>query len=185
MGTMAASGGYLISLGGDYIISHNGTITGSIGVILQTAEVTELAQKLGIKFNNFKSGELKAVPNPTEKLTEAVRVAIMENIEDTYNFFLELVSERRNLPIEEVKKLADGRVYSGRQALKLKLVDAIGSEDTALKWLQEVKKINANLLVKDYQLKPKPKLMDIILEDFDSIAPSFFKNSFNGNKAIF
>ena len=185
MGTMATSGGYLISLGGDYIISHNGTITGSIGVILQTAEVTELAQKLGIKFNNFKSGELKAVPNPTEKLTEAVRVAIMENIEDTYNFFLELVSERRNLPIEEVKKLADGRVYSGRQALKLKLVDAIGSEDTALKWLQEVKKINANLLVKDYQLKPKPKLMDIILEDFDSIAPSFFKNSFNGIKAIF
>ncbi|KIJ89129.1 signal peptide peptidase SppA [Rickettsia asembonensis] len=174
MGTMAASGGYLISLGGDYIISHNGTITGSIGVILQTAEVTELAQKLGIKFNNFKSGELKAVPNPTEKLTEAVRVAIMENIEDTYNFFLELISERRNLPIEEVKKLADGRVYSGRQALKLKLVDAIGSEDTTLKWLQEVKKINANLLVKDYQLKPKPKLIDIILEDFDSIAPSFF-----------
>ncbi|MEG8230466.1 signal peptide peptidase SppA [Candidatus Rickettsia tasmanensis] len=183
MGTMAASGGYLISLGGDYIISHNGTITGSIGVILQTAEVTELAQKLGIKFNNFKSGELKAVPNPTEKLTEAVRVTIMENIEDTYNFFLELVSERRNLPIEEVKKLADGRVYSGRQALKLKLVDAIGSEDTALKWLQEVQKINVNLLVKDYQLKPK--LMDIILEDFDSIAPSFFKNSFNGIKAIF
>lgn len=185
MGTIAASGGYLISLGGDYIISHNGTITGSIGVILQTAEVTELAQKLGIKFNNFKSGELKAVPNPTEKLTEAVRVAIMENIEDTYNFFLELVSERRNLPIEEVKKLADGRVYSGRQALKLKLVDAIGSEDTALKWLQEVQKINVNLLVKDYQLKPKPKLMDLILEDFDSIAPSFFKNSFNGIKAIF
>ncbi|ACP53546.1 MAG: signal peptide peptidase SppA [Rickettsia africae] len=185
MGTMAASGGYLISLGGDYIISHNGTITGSIGVILQTAEVTELAQKLGIKFNNFKSGELKAVPNPTEKLTEAVRIAIMDNIEDTYNFFLELVSERRNLPIEEVKKLADGRVYSGRQALKLKLVDAIGSEDTALKWLQEVQKINVNLLVKDYQLKPKPKLMDIILEDFDSIAPSFFKNSFNGIKAIF
>ncbi|ALA61845.1 signal peptide peptidase SppA [Rickettsia amblyommatis] len=185
MGTMAASGGYLISLGGDYIISHNGTITGSIGVILQTAEVTELAQKLGIKFNNFKSGELKAVPNPTEKLTEAVRVTIMENIEDTYNFFLELVSERRNLPIEEVKKLADGRVYSGRQALKLKLVDAIGSEDTALKWLQEVQKINVNLLVKDYQLKPTPKLMDIILEDFGSIAPSFFKNSFNGIKAIF
>ncbi|MEY4463209.1 MAG: Signal peptide peptidase SppA [Pseudomonadota bacterium] len=185
MGTMAASGGYLISLGGDYIVSHNGTITGSIGVILQTAEVTELAQKLGIKFNNFKSGELKAVPNPTEKLTEEVRVAIMENIEDTYNFFLELVSERRNLPIEEVKKLADGRVYSGRQALKLKLVDSIGSEDTALKWLQEVKKINVNLTVKDYQLKPKPKLMDIILEDFDSIAPSFFKNSFNGIKAIF
>jgi signal peptide peptidase SppA len=115
MGTMAASGGYLISLGGDYIVSHNGTITGSIGVILQTAEVTELAQKLGIKFNNFKSGELKAVPNPTEKLTEEVRVAIMENIEDTYNFFLELVSERRNLPIEEVKKLAEERLAAKKK----------------------------------------------------------------------
>lgn len=185
MGTMATSGGYLISLGGDYIISHNGTITGSIGVILQTAEITELAQKLGIKFNNFKSGELKAAPNPTEKLTQAVRIAIMENIEDTYDFFLELVSERRNLPIEEVKKLADGRVYSGRQALKLKLVDSIGSEDTALKWLQEVKKINTNLLVKDYPLKAKPKLVEMIFEDFGSITPNFFKNNLNGIKAIF
>lgn len=185
MGTMAASGGYLISLAGDYIISHNGTITGSIGVILQTAEVTDLAQKLGITFNNFKSGELKGAPNPTEKLTEAVRVAVMENVEDTYDFFLELVAERRKMTLEEVKKLADGRIYSGRQALKLKLVDSIGSEDTALKWLQEVKKINANLAVKDYQLKPKPKLVEMMLEDFDSLVPSFFKSGVTGIKAIF
>jgi len=185
MGTMAASGGYLISLGGDYIISHNGTITGSIGVILQTAEVTDLAQKLGITFLNFKSGELKAAPNPTEKLTEAVRLAVMENVEDTYNFFLELVSERRKIPMDEVKKLADGRVYSGRQALKLKLVDSVGTEDTAIKWLQEEKKIDAKLIVKDYQLKPKPKLVEMMFEDFDSLVPSFFKNSFNGIKAVF
>ncbi|AAU03981.1 signal peptide peptidase SppA [Rickettsia typhi] len=184
MGTMATSGGYLISLGGDYIISHNGTITGSIGVILQTAEVTELAQKLGIKFNNFKSGAFKAVPNPTEKLTEEVRVAVMENIEDTYKFFIELVSERRSLPIEEVHKLADGRVYSGRQAFKLRLVDTIGSEDTALKWLQEIKKIDINLTVKDYQLKPKSTLIEIMFEDFTSLVLSFFKNSFNGIKSI-
>ncbi|HJD56188.1 MAG TPA: signal peptide peptidase SppA [Rickettsia endosymbiont of Pyrocoelia pectoralis] len=185
MGTMAASGGYLISLAGDYIISHNGTITGSIGVILQTAEITDLAQKLGITFNNFKSGELKASPNPTEKLTEAVRVAVMENVEDTYDFFLELVAERRKMTLEEVKKLADGRIYSGRQALKLKLIDSIGSEDTALKWLQEVKKINADLAVKDYQLKPKPKLVEMMLEDFDSLVPSFFKSGVTGIKAIF
>ncbi|HJD65672.1 MAG TPA: signal peptide peptidase SppA [Rickettsia endosymbiont of Bembidion nr. Transversale] len=184
MGTMAASGGYLISLAGDYIISHNGTITGSIGVILQTAEVTDLAQKLGITFLNFKSGELKAAPNPTEKLTENVRVAVMENIEDTYNFFIELVAERRKIPIDEVKKLADGRIYSGRQAVKLKLVDSIGNEDTALKWLQDEKKIDAKLTIKDYQLKPKPKLVEMMLEDFDSLVPSFFKNSFNGIKAI-
>jgi len=185
MGTMAASGGYLISLAGDYIVSYNGTITGSIGVILQTAEITDLAQKLGITFNNFKSSELKGTPNPTEKLTEAVRLAIMENVEDTYNFFLELVAERRKMPLEEVKKLADGRVYSGRQALKLKLIDSVGTEDTALKWLQEERKIDTKLTVKDYQLKPKPKLVEMMFEDFDSLVPSFFKNSFNGIKAIF
>ncbi|WP_375332591.1 MULTISPECIES: signal peptide peptidase SppA [unclassified Candidatus Tisiphia] len=185
MGTLAASGGYLISLGGDYIISHNGTITGSIGVILQTLEVTDLAKTLGITFNNFKSGELKAAPNPTEKVTEAVRQAIMSNVQDTYDYFIELVALRRGLAIEEVKKIADGRIYSGRQALKLKLVDAVGSEDDAIKWLQEVKKIDKDLKVKEFKIKPKSKFLEIIMEDFDSVLPSFFKNKFQGIKAIF
>ncbi len=185
MGTLAASGGYLISLGGDYIISHNGTITGSIGVIFQTLEVTDLAKTLGITFNNFKSGELKAAPNPTEKVTEAVRQAIMSNVQDTYDYFIELVALRRELAIEEVKKIADGRIYSGRQALKLKLVDAVGSEDDAIKWLQEVKKIDKDLKVKEFKIKPKSKFLEIIMEDFDSVLPSFFKNKFQGIKAIF
>lgn len=185
MGTLAASGGYLISLGGDYIISHNGTITGSIGVIFQTLEVTDLAKTLGITFNNFKSGELKAAPNPTEQVTEAVRQAIMSNVQDTYDYFIELVALRRGLAIEEVKKIADGRIYSGRQALKLKLVDAVGSEDDAIKWLQEVKKIDKDLKVKEFKIKPKLKFLEIILEDFDSVLPSFFKNKFQGIKAIF
>ncbi|MDR0774118.1 MAG: signal peptide peptidase SppA [Candidatus Tisiphia sp.] len=185
MGTLAASGGYLISLGGDYIISHNGTITGSIGVILQTLEVTDLAKTLGITFNNFKSGELKAAPNPTEKVTEAVRQAIMSNVQDTYDYFIELVALRRGLAIEEVKKIADGRIYSGRQALKLKLVDAVGSEDDAIKWLQEVKKIDKDLKVKEFKIKPKSKFLEIIMEDFDSVLPSFLKNKFQGIKAIF
>ncbi|WP_342268218.1 signal peptide peptidase SppA [Candidatus Tisiphia endosymbiont of Empis tessellata] len=185
MGTLAASGGYLISLGGDYIISHNGTITGSIGVIFQTLEVTDLAKTLGITFNNFKSGELKAAPNPTEKVTEAVRQAIMSNVQDTYDYFIELVALRRGLAIEEVKKIADGRIYSGRQALKLKLVDAVGSEDDAIKWLQEVKKIDKDLKVKEFKIKPKSKFLEIIMEDFDSVLPNFFKNKFQGIKAIF
>lgn len=185
MGTLAASGGYLISLGGDYIISHNGTITGSIGVIFQTLEVTDLAKTLGITFNNFKSGELKAAPNPTEKVTEAVCQAIMSNVQDTYDYFIELVALRRGLAIEEVKKIADGRIYSGRQALKLKLVDAVGSEDDAIKWLQEVKKIDKDLKVKEFKIKPKSKFLEIIMEDFDSVLTSFFKNKFQGIKAIF
>ncbi len=185
MGTLAASGGYLISLGGDYIISHNGTITGSIGVIFQTLEVTDLAKTLGITFNNFKSSELKAAPNPTEKVTEEVRQAIMANIQDTYDYFIELVALRRNIPIEEVKKIADGRIYSGRQALQLKLVDAVGSEDDAIKWLQEIKKIDTKLKVEEFLIKPKPKFLDILMEDFDNIMSRFFKNKIQGLGAIF
>jgi len=184
MGTLAASGGYLISLGADYIISHNGTITGSIGVIFQTAEITELAEKLGVKFNNFKSGELKAAPNPTEKVTDSVRAAIMLNVQDTYEYFVELVAVRRGFSMGEATKLADGRIYSGRQALKLKLVDAIGDQDDALKWLQNVKNVDVKLKVKEITLKPKPKLLEMIFDDMDNILPYFFKNKFQGLGAI-
>ena len=164
MGTLAASGGYLISLGADHILSHNGTITGSIGVIFQTAEITDLAEKLGIKFNNFKSGYLKASPNPTEKLTPEVRDAIMANIQDTYEYFTALVSERRKIPLDDVIKIADGRIYSGRQALKLKLVDAIGDQDDAIKWMQENKQIG-NLTVKEVKINSDNKLVDVLFGD--------------------
>jgi protease-4 len=184
MGTLAASGGYLISLGADYIIAHNGTITGSIGVIFETTEITELAEKLGIKFNNFKSGELKAAPNPTEKVTDAVRAAMMSNIQDTYEYFVELVAMRRGLSIEEATKLADGRIYSGRQALRLKLVDAIGDQDDAVKWLQDVKKIDTKLTVNEITLKPKPKLLEMILDDMDNLLPSFMQSKLQGLSAV-
>ncbi len=185
MGTVAASGGYMISLGADYIVAHNGTITGSIGVILQTAEVTELAEKIGVKFNNFKTSELKAAPNPTEKLTPAMRDAIMEDVFDSYDYFVGLVAERRGFSLAEAKKLADGRVYSGRKALKLKLVDAIGSEDTALKWLYEVKNIDTKLEVKEIKLKPEPRFREILMDEFSSFMPSFFKNKSQGMQAIY
>lgn len=148
-------------------------------MIFQTLEVTDLAKTLDITFNNFKSGEFKAAPNPTEKVTEAVRQAIMSNVQDTYyDYFIELVALRRGLAIEEIKKIADGRIYSGRQALKLKLVDSVGSEDDAIKWLQEVKKIDKDLKVKEFKIKLKSKFLEIIMEDFDSVLPSFFKNKF-------
>lgn len=185
MGSLAASGGYLISLGGDYIVAHNGTITGSIGVIMQSAEVTELADMIGVKFNNFKSDELKASPNPTEKLTPEVRQATMDSIYEVYDYFIELVAIRRNLDIEYVKKIADGRVYSGRQALDLKLVDAIGNSDTALKWLHDKKNISEGLDVVDVRLKSKDKFIDLLIEDFQTRALSFFSLTFNGLKAIF
>lgn len=184
LGTMATSGGYLTALGSDYIISHNGTITGSIGVILQSAEVTELAEKIGVRFNSFKSGELKATPNPMEKVTPEVKEAIMSTITDTYDYFVSVVAQRRNLPLVEVKKIADGRIYSGRQALGLKLVDAIGSTDDALKWLKEVKGIKSDLKVQEISLKTKPKFIDIVLDNVDNLMPNFLKNRLQGVKAI-
>ena len=165
MGSVAASGGYLASLGADYIIAHNGTLTGSIGVIMQSAEITELAKMLGIALHSFKSDELKASPNFMEKLTPSAHKATMENIYTVYDYFIEVVSERRKLDMEYVKTIADGRVYSGRKALELKLVDAIGNEDTAISWLQTEKEISPDLEVIDIKLDRKERfLLDVELQ---------------------
>ncbi|GAB4171294.1 MAG: signal peptide peptidase SppA [Rickettsiaceae bacterium] len=184
MGSLAASGGYLIALGGDYIVAHNGTLTGSIGVIMQSAEVTELAERLGIKFDNFKSDALKASPNPTEKVTPEVRQATMESIYQVYDYFIEQVALRRKLDLNYVRKIADGRVYSGRQALELKLVDAIGDQDTALEWLYTVKNIPKTLDIVDTKLKPKERFIDVLLEDFQTKIASYFQSGFAGFKAL-
>jgi protease-4 len=184
MGSVAASGGYMIALAGDYIIAHNGTITGSIGVLMQSAEITELADTIGVKFTNFKSAELKANPSFTEKLTPEAYQATMDSIYEVYDYFIELVAARRNLDIEYVKKLADGRIYSGRQALDLKLIDAIGNEDTAKSWLEKEKGISENLSIRDLKVKPHEKFIDILLKDFNSTVSNLFNSSFNGLKSI-
>ncbi len=184
MGSVAASGGYMAALGGDYIIAHNGTITGSIGVLMQSAEITELADFVGVKFTNFKSDELKANPSFTEKLTPEAYQATMDSIYEVYDYFIELVASRRNLDIEYVKKLADGRIYSGRQALDLKLIDAIGNEDTARNWLEKEKNISKDLAVHDIKLRPREKFIDVLLEDFNSTVSNLFSNSFKGLKSI-
>lgn len=184
MGSVAASGGYMAALGGDYIIAHNGTITGSIGVLMQSAEITELAEFVGVKFTNFKSDELKANPSFTEKLTPEAYQATMDSIYEVYDYFIELVAARRNLDIEYVKKLADGRIYSGRQALDLKLVDAIGNEDTARNWLEKEKEISKDLAIQDIKLRPHEKFIDMLFEDLNSTVSNLFSSSFKGLKSI-
>jgi protease-4 len=167
MNSLAASGGYMIAIAADYIVAHNSTITGSIGVVWQNLEVTNLAEKIGITFNNFKSSPLKAAPNPTEKITPEVEEASMSLIKDTYDYFVELVSQRRKLPKAQVIKIADGRIYTGRQAYDLKLVDRLGSTDEALAWLHDEKKIDKSLKLKEVELKPKPLISKILGEDFE------------------
>ena len=153
MGTTATSAGYMTALGSDHIIARSSTLTGSIGVILQTADVTGLLDKIGIKSVVVKSGPLKAQPNPLEKFSPAARKATEAIIADYFDMFVTLVAERRSLSREQVLKLADGRVFSGRQAKKAGLVDTLGAEPEARKWLSETHKIADSLPIKEVKIK--------------------------------
>jgi len=153
MGTTATSAGYMTALGSDHIVARSSTLTGSIGVILQTADLTGLLDKIGIKPVVVKSGSLKAQPNPLEKFSPAARKATEAIIADYFDMFVTLVAERRSLSKEQVLKLADGRVFSGRQAKKAGLIDALGAEPEARKWLSETHKIADSLPVKKVKIK--------------------------------
>lgn len=168
MGSVAASGAYKAALGTDYIFCQNGTITGSIGVIMQSAEITDLAENLGIKFENFKTSELKAAPNPLEKTTPAVREAIISSIQDNYDYFIELLMKNRKMDLRSAREIADGRIYTGRQALKINLVDQIGFEGDALKWLQDNRNIGNNINIRQYKLRDKLHFFDSLLDDLGS-----------------
>lgn len=148
MGTLAASGGYMTALGADRIFARSGTLTGSIGVILQATDVTGLLKKLGIEAEAIKSSPLKAVPSPLEPLTEEGRAATRAVVMDMYEQFVGLVAERRGLAPAAARALADGRVYTGRQAVANRLVDALGGEAEARDWLAKDRGVPKSLPVR-------------------------------------
>lgn len=137
IGTLGASGGYIVALAADHIVARETSLTGSIGVLFQTAEFTGLLEKIGVKVEAIKSSPLKGSPSPVEVLNDDVRAAIDELLQDSFVWFTGLVRERRGLSEDETKTVADGRVFTGRQALKLKLVDELGSEIAARSWLEK------------------------------------------------
>ena len=153
MSGTATSAGYMAALGAEYIVAREATITGSIGVIMQTADMTQLLEKLGIKPESIKSGELKAQPNPLEPFTPAAREAVKVVVLDLFEMFVGMVEKRRKIPREQVLKLADGRVFTGRQAEKNGLVDTIGGERKAREWLRDSFDISTKLPVKDVEIQ--------------------------------
>jgi protease-4 len=157
MDTVAASGGYITALAADRIYARGNTITGSIGVIFSYPEISGLLNTLGVKMEELKSGELKAEPSPYKPASEKAKQVSMEMIMDGFAWFKGLVAERRKLTPERTAILSDGRVYSGRQALKEGLIDAIGGEDEAMAWLAAEKKVPEGLKVEEWQ-PPKPWL---------------------------
>lgn len=151
MDTVAASGGYITALATDHIVARGNTITGSIGVIFSFPEVSRLLDTLGVKMEELKSGELKAEPTPYKPMSDKVRAVSMEMVTDGFNWFTGLVAERRKLPIERVRELADGRAYTGRQAIAVKLIDELGGEEKAIAWLETEKKVTPNLNIVDWK----------------------------------
>ena len=151
MDTVAASGGYITAIAADYIVARGNTITGSIGVIFSFPEISKLLDTLGIKMEEIKSGELKAEPSPYKPVSDRARQVSNELVQESFAWFTGLVVERRKLSVERVKVLADGRVYTGRQAVTEKLIDALGGEEVALEWLQTEKKLPKDMNVVDWR----------------------------------
>jgi protease IV len=153
MDTVAASGGYITAIATDHIVARGNTITGSIGVIFSFPEVSQLLDKLGIRMEEIKSGELKAEPSPYKPVSDKARAVSNQMVQDSFAWFTGLVAERRKLPMDKVLILSDGRVYTGRQALAEKLIDEVGGEEKAVSWFESDKKLASGLDVVDWKAK--------------------------------
>ncbi len=137
MGSMAASGGYYIAAPADKIIANPSTITGSLGVIFQTINVTELADEFGIRQETIKSGPYKDIMSPTREMLDEERAILQSMIDEAYSDFVHVIAQGRDIEEATVREIADGRIYSGRQAQELKLVDELGSYDDAIALMKD------------------------------------------------
>ncbi|PKL75958.1 MAG: signal peptide peptidase SppA, partial [Candidatus Melainabacteria bacterium HGW-Melainabacteria-1] len=159
MGDVAASGGYYIAAAADKIYANPATLTGSIGVIAQFTKVQGLYDKVGLDTTVIKSGKYKDIGSPFRDTSAEERQLLQALINDTYEDFLQAVSSGRKLPVAQVRTAADGRIYTGNQALKLKLVDALGDYNVALSELKKLTQTGEDAKVKDYS---KPGFEDIL-----------------------
>ena len=150
-GTVAASAAYIAGLGTDYIVARGNSITGSVGVIMQWPEVSELLSKVGVKMNEIKSGPLKATPSMFQPLDDPGRSVAEQMIREGQQWFLGLVTTRRGVKTAEIPGLEQGRIFSGREALTYKLVDEIGGEAEVMHWLEDRRKLKKGLKVVDWK----------------------------------
>jgi protease IV len=152
---LAASGGYITAIAGDHIVAQQTSLVGSIGVLFQFPNFTDLLKTVGVQVEEVKSSPLKAAPNGFEPTSPEARAALDSLVKDSYAWFRGLVKERRGMDDALLDKVADGRVFTGHQAVDLKLVDQLGDEKTAIAWLVAQKGVKADLPVRDYKLAPR------------------------------
>jgi protease-4 len=153
--SMAASGGYITAIAADHIVAQQTSLVGSIGVLFQYPNFTDLLGKIGVKVESVKSSPLKAAPNGFEPTSPEATAALNAIIQDSYGWFKGLVQDRRHMTDDQLKAVDDGRVFTGHQGLDLKLIDELGDERAALAWLAKEKNVDTNLPVRDYELQPR------------------------------
>ncbi len=164
IGTVGASGGYLTALAGERIFAGESSITGSIGVIIQITEFSELMDNIGIKGDAITSGKLKGEPSPFKPLSEAGRQNLQEMVSSTHEWFVNLVTDRRPLSREEAEKLANGGIYIGTKAISNGLIDELGGLYEARRWLESAHEIPADLPLLTWEYGPPKGLVDELLE---------------------
>jgi protease-4 len=163
MESVAASGGYYIACAADTIIANPGTLVGSIGVMIPVENIGELLQKIGVSSTVIKSGKYKDIGSMTRPMTKDEEAVLQELIDDTYNQFVDVVAEGRGLTREQVLQIADGRVFTGAQALQLGLVDELGNLQDAIDLAANLAGIEGEPNV-IYPKKERPSLLEFIFE---------------------
>jgi len=152
---LAASGGYIAAMSAEHIVAQQTSLVGSIGVLFQYPNFTEVLKTIGVKVEEIKSSPLKAAPNGFEPTSPEARAAIEALVKDSYAWFRDMVKDRRKMDDELLQRVTDGRVFTGRQGVELKLVDELGNEKTALDWLTKEKGLKPDTPVRDWDLKSR------------------------------
>lgn len=179
MGTVAASGGYYVAAAADKIVANPGTLTGSIGVKMEFASVEKLLEKIGVKGMVVKAGEYKDIGSPFRDMTDHEKQLLQDVIDDVHSQFIEAVSEGRGLPAADVKAIADGRIFTGRQALALKLVDQLGDLADSIKLAGTLAGIKGK--PKIVEKKKKISFLDYLKEESASWIGDVITKGLGGN----
>jgi protease-4 len=148
---LGASAAYMTAIAADHVVARESAITGSIGVIFEYGNVAQLLQKIGVQYAEVKSAPLKGEPSLFHETDPAAAAMLKRVVDDTYDWFVGLVADRRKLPLETARSLADGSIYSGRQALRLKLIDEVGGDEEARAWLATEKKVPTDLPLREWK----------------------------------
>jgi protease-4 len=161
IGELGASAAYMTAIASDRIFARRLSIVGSIGVLYQHVDASKLMQTIGVDLDKVATGPLKAEPDFDEPMSPEVRASLQRLIGDSFDWFVDIVAERRGITRPETLALADGRILTGRQGVETKLIDAIGGEAEAVKWLESDKEVAADLPILNYFPLPEPGFFNL------------------------